>query len=48
MRIQICIQLFISMRIRIQVVEPIKLQADPDPCQTLQSQKVDLFISIKY
>ncbi len=49
MRIQIQIQLFISMRIwiRIRILEakPMRIQADPD--QTFESQKVE-FLHEKY
>ncbi len=35
------IQLFIWMRIRIQGAKPMEIHQDPDPGQTLKSQKVE-------
>ncbi len=42
MRIQI--QIFISIRIRIQGAKPMRIYADPDPGQILKSQKVDFYM----
>jgi hypothetical protein len=36
--------LFISMRFRIQVAKTFRIHPDPDPSQTLKSQKVGFYI----
>ncbi len=44
---RIWIQLFVSMRIRIQGAKPMRIHVDPDPDQTFKSQKVE-FLQEKY
>ncbi len=41
---EIRIQFFISMRFRIQVAKTFRIHPDPDPSQTLKSQKVGFYI----
>ncbi len=47
MRIRIRIQLFTSMRIRIQGAKPMRIHTDPDPGQISRHKKLDFVMKNK-
>ncbi len=46
-RIQLFTSMLILIRIRIHEAKPMRIQADPDPDQNCESQKVEFFLALK-